>query len=167
MRIVLAVMMTMAVALAPAGQGSAAAAPKPTVEQVRRQVESLRQQAEAATEQYDGARETIASLGVRLAAAQTSLVQRRKAVDGARGQLGRIASDTYKAGDLASLSLFLSDNPDRFVATNGTLVSLGARRADAVTELLNQRRLLVAATTDLQQQQQRLVQQEHDLRQTE
>jgi cell wall-associated NlpC family hydrolase len=149
------------------GDGGAVAAPQPTVAQVRHQVAVLRQQAESATEQYNAARENIASLNVRLSAARTQLVARRTSVDVARSALGRLAADTYKAGDLASLSLFLSDNPDGYVAANGTLVSLGDRRADAVGDLLQQRQLLVATTTDLQAQQQRLGQQQRDLQRTQ
>jgi cell wall-associated NlpC family hydrolase len=136
--------------------GGASAAPRPSVEQVRRQVETLRAQAEAATERYNATQETMASLGVRLAAARSKLAEQHKAVEIARGALGMVAADTYKAGDLASLSLFLGDHPDQYLAGNDILVSLGDRKAQAVSDLFRQRQLLVATMTDVQSQQERL-----------
>jgi hypothetical protein len=81
----------------------------------------------------------------------------------ARTELGRWAADTYKVGDLATLSLLFSDDPDRYVQTNGTLVSLADQRAGAVDDLQQQRRLVVASTTDVQEQQQRLQHSRGDL----
>ena len=134
----------------------AAATPAPTVEQVRQRVDDLNDQAEAATERYNDLRERIASLKVRLTAAEQKLAEQTKAVARAREALGQVAADTYKAGDLATLSVFLSDNPDKYVAANGLLVSLGDRKAQAMQAVLREQQLRVATMTDVQEQQQRL-----------
>lgn len=154
---------TMIVTVGAVAHGGAEASPRPSPAQVREQVVSLREQAEAATERFNAARETLASLNIRLTGAEARLAEEREALQAARAELGRIAADTYKAGDLATLSLFLGDNPDGYVSANGILVSLGDRRAEAVSELTHRRQLLVGSMTDLQAQRQRLQQTEQTL----
>ncbi|MDQ1287426.1 MAG: peptidoglycan DL-endopeptidase CwlO [Actinomycetota bacterium] len=144
----------------------ASAAPKRPIEETRRQLEALHDQEEAATEKYNDLREDIASVKVRLTATQTKIGEQRKAVASARIALGKIASDTYKAGDLATLSLFLSDRPDEYVRANGVLMSLGDRKAQAMTDLLDRQQQLVASMTDVQEQQQRLEKSQRDLQAT-
>lgn len=144
----------------------ATAAPKPTVEQVRKQVHELNEQAEAATERYNDLREQIASLNVRLDAARTKLGEQQKAVGRARAELAKVAADTYKAGDLATLALFLSDRPDGYVAANGLLMSLGDRKTRAMDDVLHQQQQLVAGITDVQAQEQRLEKSRKDLQTT-
>jgi cell wall-associated NlpC family hydrolase len=145
------------------GQVGAHAQPKPTVEQVRRQVDDLHEQAEAAAEKYNGLLEQIAALNVQLQAAQTKLAEQQKAVAAARAALGKVAAETYKAGDLATLSLFFGDDPDKLIGANGLLISLGDRKADAVSDLLRRQQNLVALMTDVQAQQQKLEQARKDL----
>lgn len=154
----------MAVGLA--APNPAAAAPKPNIEQIRQQLESLREEEEVATERYNDLREDIASVKVRLTATQTKIGEQRKAVATAREAMGKVAADTYKAGDLATLSLFLSEEPDKYVAANGLLVSLGDRKAEAVRDLLHQQQQLVASMTDVQEQQQRLEEAQRTLQST-
>ncbi|HEY6797981.1 MAG TPA: C40 family peptidase [Kineosporiaceae bacterium] len=144
-------------------QPSAGAVSRPNLEQVRQQVQVLHEQAEAATEKFNDTRDKIASLQVQVSAAQLRLTEQQKAVQKAQQDLGRIAVDTYKAGDLATLSLFFGDDPDRFVQANGLFVSLGDRKAEAVQALTRQRQLLVGGMTDVQEQQQRLQQALADL----
>jgi peptidoglycan DL-endopeptidase CwlO len=132
---------------------AAGAAPKPPLDQVRQQVKQLREQAEHVTENYDGTQEKLASLGVRLSAVHTQLTGQRQAVDAARKRLGQIAADVYKAGDLATLQLFLGDRPDGFVAASGLLTSLADQRSEAVDDLTHQRTMLVGRMTELAEQQ--------------
>ncbi|HEY6798818.1 MAG TPA: NlpC/P60 family protein [Kineosporiaceae bacterium] len=135
---------------------AADAAPKPTLDQVGQQVKALRSQAEQLTENYDGAQEKATSLGVRISAARTELAGQRQAVELARKRLGRIAADVYKAGDLATVQLFLGDRPDGYVAASGLLTSLVDRRVEAVDDLTRQRALMVGRMTDLAEQQELL-----------
>ena len=134
----------------------ASATPPPTVAQVRAHIKALREEAENATERYNAVREDIAGLDIRIGGARTKLTQEHAALAQAREDLGRWAADAYKAGDLATVSLFLSDDPDVQLRTDGTVASLSDRRAQAVGDLLRQQRLLVASSTDIQEQQQRL-----------
>lgn len=159
-------LVAVALAAGPLVPTGASAAPKQSIEQIRKQLDDLHDQAEAATERYNDLREEISSLNVRLLAAQTKLAEQQKAVAAARAALGKVAADTYKAGDLATLSLFLSDQPDKFVAANGLLVSLGDRKASAMDDLLRQQQLLVATMTEVQEQKDRLEQARRDLQKT-
>jgi cell wall-associated NlpC family hydrolase len=144
----------------------AGAAPNRSIEQIRQQLETLHDQEEAATERYNDLREDVASVKVRLTATQTKIGEQRKALTASRQELGKIAADMYKAGDLATLSLFLSDTPDAYVAANGLLVSLGDRKAQAMNDLLRRQQQLVGSMTDVQEQQQRLEQSQRDLQKT-
>jgi cell wall-associated NlpC family hydrolase len=130
----------------------------PAVDQVRRQVVDLQTRAEAATERYDAAQESLASLNVRLTAAQKQVAEQRAAIDVARRALGKIAAQTYKAGDLGTLSLVFGDDPSKSLDANGLMVSLGNRKAQALATLNVQRQQLVATITDVQSQEQLLQQ---------
>ena len=141
----------------------ASATPKPTVDSVRQQVEQLHDQAEAATERYNSAKEQLAGLTVRLAAAHARVGDQQKALNLAREALGKVAAETYKAGDFATLSLLFSENPDGYVSTSQLMTSLGDRKADAVDSLLRQRQELAASITDVQEQQERLRKTQQDL----
>jgi peptidoglycan DL-endopeptidase CwlO len=152
-----------AFAAALSAQPTAGAAPQPDLQQVRQQVDDLHQQAEVSAEKYNDTREKIAGLQLQTSAAQLKVQQQQQAVAAARADLGRIAVDTYKAGDLATLSLLLGDNPDRYLAANGLFVSLGDRKAQAVGALQRQQQALVGGMTDVQDQQQRLQQAMNDL----
>jgi cell wall-associated NlpC family hydrolase len=147
-------------------QPGAAADPRPTLDQVRKQVDSLHEQAEAATEKYNDTREKIAGLQLQVSAAQLKVSEQQKAVAMAQTDLSSIAVDSYKAGDLATLSLFFNDDPDRYLAADGLVTSLADRRANAVESLKRQRQLLVGGMTDVQEQQQRLQQAMKDLQAT-
>jgi len=144
-------------------QSTAGAAPRPTIDQVRKQVDQLHDQAEVATEKYNDTQGKVNGLKVQVSAAQQKVTQQQKALQEAQANLRQIAVDAYKAGDLAPLSLFFTDDPDRFLAADGLLQSIGDRRADAVESLARQRQMLVGGLTDQQEQQQRLEQAVKDL----
>jgi cell wall-associated NlpC family hydrolase len=142
---------------------AATAAPAQTISSVRKQVDALNDQAEAATERYNAAREQMASLQVRLSAAQTRRTQQEALVTAARTLLGQIAAETYKAGDLSTLSVFLGDDPDDALAASGLMGSLSDRRADAVARLAVEAKRLAASVADVAAQQKRLSQTERAL----
>ena len=144
-------------------QPTAGAAPKPTLEQVRQRVDDLHDQAETATEKYNDTREKIAGLQLQVSAAQQKVAEMQKSVGAAQKDLSSVAVDTYKAGDLATLSLFFDDDPDKYLQASGLFVSLGDRRVAAVETLKRQRQSLVGGMTDVQEQQQRLQQALADL----
>lgn len=148
---------------------TAGALPRPTrpnLEQVRQRVDQLHDQAEAATEKYNGTKDKIAGLKLQVSAAQLKVTDQQKAVQRARAELGKVAVEAYKAGDLATLSLFFDDDPDKFLGTDGMVVSIGSRRAAAVETVRRQRQQLVASMTGVQEQQQRLQQAMKELQTT-
>jgi len=147
-------------------QPVAGAVARPTVDQVRHQVDDLHDQAETATEKYNDTREKIAGLQLQVSAAQLKVTEQQKAVDQARHDLSSVAVDTYKAGDLATLSLFFDDDPDKYLAADGLFLSLGDRRVAAVDAVKRQRQAYLGALTDVQEQQQRLQQAMTDLQTT-
>jgi cell wall-associated NlpC family hydrolase len=142
---------------------TAVAAPAPGIDELRRRVDGLRAEAEVATERYDVAREDIAGLKVRVGAARVKIGEGRATLDRARQQLARVAADTYKSSDLATVTLLLSNDPDSLLASGQLLASLGEQRANALNDLVTQRRDLVASLTDLEAQQQRLTHRESEL----
>ncbi|MBL8929094.1 MAG: C40 family peptidase [Kineosporiaceae bacterium] len=144
------------IAVAITGVGGAVAVPQPDVATVRRQVTELRHQAEEATEQYNGTREKLASVSVMISAAQTRVKQQQAQVEVARQGLGRLAAETYKAGDLEMVSLLLSDDPDAVLAATGLRETLGERRAQAVAALVAAERRLTQDQENLEAQKREL-----------
>ena len=138
--------------------GEASAARRLTVAEAAKKVEALREQAEKATESYNAQREQLKSLGVRLAAARDRLKAQQRRVAAARSALGRVLAETYKQGDLESLSLFLSDDPDSALEQSGLIATLSDRRAAAVEQLRAEQTTLTAAKDDLVRQQTRITQ---------
>lgn len=137
--------------------GTASAAPTPTAAQLQAQIQKTQHEAEVATEQYNGAREQLTSVNVRVAAAKARQARQQQLVAQARRAVGQIAAETYRQGDLASLSLFLGNDPDGMLAESGLLATLGDRRAAAISHLVVAQAQLKQDSADLFQQQSRLM----------
>jgi cell wall-associated NlpC family hydrolase len=146
-----------------AGGGVATAAKSPTTAQLVKQVEQEQAAAEAATERYNAVRVQLQSIDVRVSAARNRLAEQQKQVDVARRALGAIAAERYRQGDLASLSLLLSDNPDVLLAQSGLLATIGDREAAAVQRLADAQRKLTTDNADLLAQGDRLRKASNDL----
>jgi cell wall-associated NlpC family hydrolase len=125
-----------------AGVVGASAAPNPDIATVRRQVEALQEEAEAATETYNGTREKLKTVTVLLQAATSRVDQQTKRVEEAREALGRLAAETYKAGDLQALNIFLDDDPQTMLAATGLRSTLSDRQAEAVAALVTAQKQL-------------------------
>ncbi len=122
--------------------GSASADPTPSIATVQKQVADLQHQAEVATETYNATRERLRSATVMAEATATRLRQQARNVLTARAALGRLAVETYKAGDLQTLAMFLDDDPGSALATGGLMTTMTDRQADGVARLaLEQSRL--------------------------
>jgi cell wall-associated NlpC family hydrolase len=148
------VMMTAGVlGLALVGVTSANAAPKPSIAEVQRKIEKLRTQAEQASEDYNETREQLKSVDVRLKAAQDKLKRQRGEVQVARTQVGRLAAETYRRGELSTLDLVLGDDPDNALAQAGYLPSLGERQAGAMTRLKEGEKKLTTTEAEIKAQQ--------------
>jgi cell wall-associated NlpC family hydrolase len=127
----------------------ASAAPRPTVEQVQRNVEKLQAEAEQAAEQYNETREELKSISVRLRAAKTKFSQQKDEVAKAKVQVGRLAAETYRRGEMSTLDLVLGDDPEAYLAQAGFLPSLAERQNGAMNRLSDSQRLLAQAQRDM------------------
>jgi peptidoglycan DL-endopeptidase CwlO len=106
----------------------ATAAPRPTVAEVQRTIDRLQRQAEQASEAYNETREELKSINVRLRAANVKLTRQRAELAKARAKVGQLASETYRRGQLSTLTLMLGDDPDSALAQAGYLPTLGSGR---------------------------------------
>ncbi len=143
----------------------ASAAPKPTVQQVRRAIDRLQEQAEQASEQYNETRENLSSINVRLRAAQQKLARQRTEVARSRTEVGRLASETYRRGQMTTLDVLLGDDPDEVLAQAGYLPSLTERQNGATIRLKDGEQRLVAIQRDIAQQQSRASQANAEMKQ--
>jgi cell wall-associated NlpC family hydrolase len=132
---------------------SAVASPKPTLGQVEKKVVKLQNQAEQASEDYDTTRVQLKSVNVRLQASQVKVAAQQQQVAKAKYQIGLIAAQAYKQGQLSTLDLVFSDDPENALTQAGFLPSLGQQQAEAMNLLkLSEQNLL--NTQDLIKQQQ-------------
>ena len=147
--------------------GSAASAtPAETKAQLRAKLAKTQKEAEVATERFLAAEGQLDSINVRVAAAKDRQKTQQKAVEAAQRALGLIAAETYRAGDLAALGVFLGDNPEGLLAQSGMMVTLGDRQVAAVADLQAAERQLAADNADLLAQQQRLAKTARDAKAT-
>jgi cell wall-associated NlpC family hydrolase len=143
--------------------GSAGAVKTPTTAQLTAQIQAQQAAAEVATEKFNAVKVQLQSIQVRVDAAKARLTAQQKQVDAARHALGVIAAERYRQGDLAGLSLLLSDNPDALLAQSGLLSTIGDREASAVQRLVDAQRELASDNADLFAQAGRLQQTQSDL----
>jgi cell wall-associated NlpC family hydrolase len=134
---------------------TATAAPKPTVAEVQRKIVRLQHEAEQTTEAYNDTREELASIAVRLAAADNKLGRQRIVLAKAKAKVGQLASETYRRGQLSTLNLLLRDDPDSALAQAGYLPSLGQRQARAMNRLQDGEQKLATTQAEIKQQQDR------------
>ncbi len=135
---------------------SASADPRPTSQQISARVEALEREAAEASEEYNAIRERMKGLAVRGQAATARAEAQERRVAAVRRELGRLAAEQYKSGDLATLTLLLGDDPDAALAASGTLLSLSDRTGAAVEDLTAAQRQLDADRADLAAQARRL-----------
>jgi cell wall-associated NlpC family hydrolase len=142
----------------------AGAEPKPTVAQVEARVNALQEQVAATSEQYNETREDLATRRVRVAAAKAREAQQKAAIVEIRRDLGRLAAELYRKGDLAELEFYLSDEPEAVLGRMGLASSLGERRENLATRLETGQRQLAADTAAVIQQEQRVAAAEANLK---
>jgi cell wall-associated NlpC family hydrolase len=136
---------------------SAAAAPKPTVSEVKRKIERLNEEAEKATESYNDTREEMKSVNVRLKAAHTKVARQQVELNKAKAKVGQLASETYRRGELSALDLVLGDDPDNALAQAGYLPSLGERQAASMNRLQDAADKLAATEAEIKAQQNKIL----------
>jgi cell wall-associated NlpC family hydrolase len=132
---------------------SAAAAPRPSLHQVQRQVAALNRQADKATERYNDARVQFAGANRRLTVVRHRLEAEQSAIAQMQGDVGRLAAASYKSGGMdATLQILLADNPKSFLQSAVALDQLGRRQSDVLAKVVEARQRLATARLDVTQQ---------------
>ncbi|MFF4505749.1 NlpC/P60 family protein [Streptomyces sp. NPDC001401] len=139
-----------AVSLLPA---QSEAAPKPTVDEVRKQVEKLYEEAEAPTEEYNGILEKQQNLQREVDGAQDSLARKQQEFNELREKIGPLAAEQYRSGAIdPSVQLFLSSDPDDYLDKAEALGRTGDRQAAALRALQSKQRELAQERADAAKQ---------------
>lgn len=131
---------------------AAQAAPAPTISDVTSKVKKLRQEVSAAGEDYVEAQEKLKSTKVRLAASKKKQAQQEKQVAAVRRQLGQLAADSYRQGELGTLELLLSDDPDSLLARSGYVQSLSDQQNAVLAQLAQAQKNLKETQRSIKQQ---------------
>lgn len=119
------------------------AAPKPSVDEVRKQVERLYEEAEAPTEEYNSVREKQKKLQREADRAQGRLARKQGEINELRAKLGPLAAEQYRSGGIdPSVQLFLSGAPDDYLDKAQLIGRTGERQADALQGLQGKQREL-------------------------
>ena len=125
------------------------AAPKPTVDEVRKQVEKLYEEATGPTEEYNGVLEKQKKLQREVDSAQDRLARKQQEFNELREQMGPLAAEQYRSGAIdSSVQLFLSSDPDDFLEKAEVLGRTSARQADALRAMQGKQRELAQERAD-------------------
>ncbi|MFF4408716.1 NlpC/P60 family protein [Streptomyces sp. NPDC001262] len=120
-------------ATATALEGTGHASPDLSPAQAKAQVARYYQQAEAATEQYDGVKERADRAQQKLDGLQDEAARRTERLNAARNALGSFATAQYREGGIpATVRLFLSSSPGRYLERASLADRAGSRQAAAV-----------------------------------
>ncbi|MFP8962651.1 NlpC/P60 family protein [Streptomyces nanhaiensis] len=122
---------------------TAQADPKPTKSEVKAKVDKLYEEAEHATEKYNGAKEKQEKLQKQVGNLQDSVARGQGELNDLRDSLGSMATAQYRSGGLdPSLQLFLSSDPDDYLAKASALDQLGSKQAGALKKIQSKQRTL-------------------------
>ncbi|MFJ3658739.1 NlpC/P60 family protein [Streptomyces nigra] len=125
------------------------AAPKPTVDEVRKQVEKLYEEATGPTEEYNGVLEQQKKLQREVDSAQDRLARKQQEFNELREKLGPLAAEQYRSGAIdPSVQLFLSSDPDDYLDRAEVLGRTSARQADALRAMQGKQRELAQERAD-------------------
>ncbi|MDT9696572.1 MULTISPECIES: C40 family peptidase [Streptomyces] len=117
------------------------AAPKPTVDEVRKQVEQLYEEAEAPTEEYNAVREEQKKLQGEVDSAQDRLARKQQEINELREKIGPLAAAQYRSGGIdPSVQLFLSGDPDDYLDRAEMLGRTSDRQAEALRAMQSMQR---------------------------
>ena len=125
--------------------GSGVAAPRPDLDQARRQVAALYHKAEQATERYNDVRIALTEAERQFRRVQQQAARQQVIVAQLQRTVGAFAADAYRnAGINPTLQLVFSDDPQAFVARAALLEVLSARQAATLRKVIEARRVLAA-----------------------
>ncbi|MDT9688415.1 NlpC/P60 family protein [Streptomyces sp. P9(2023)] len=130
------------------------AAPKPTVDEVRKEVARLYEEATGPTEEYNAISEKQQKLQGEVSSAQDRLARKQQEVNELREKIGPLAAAQYRGGGIdPSLQLLLSGDPDDYLEQAEMLDRTRSRQADALRAMQAKQREL---TQERQASQKRL-----------
>ncbi len=133
--------------------GSSVADPKPTIQEVKRQVAHLDHEAEQASERFNALREQVKQIRQRLSAVSADARRQDSRVELLQSQVAQVAVARFQGSTLGSTaSLLLAPNPDRFLSTLSTLESVDATQSQLLTDYLQQSHELAAQQAQVQEQ---------------
>jgi cell wall-associated NlpC family hydrolase len=119
------------------------AAPKPTVDEVRKQVEKLYEEATGPTEEYNAIREKQQKLQAEVDSARDRLARKQQEVNELREAIGPLAAAQYRGGGIdPSVELFLSGDPDDYLEQAEMLDRTSNRQAEALRAMQAKQREL-------------------------
>ncbi|TLS41553.1 hypothetical protein FE633_35790 [Streptomyces montanus] len=119
------------------------AAPKPTVDEVRKQVEKLYEEAEAPTEEYNAVSEEQKKLQREAVRAQDRLARKQQEINELREAIGPLAAAQYRSGGVdPSVQLFLSGDPDSYLDQAEMLDRTSNRQAESLRAMQTKQREL-------------------------
>ncbi|SEF61243.1 Cell wall-associated hydrolase, NlpC family [Actinacidiphila yanglinensis] len=134
---------TAAAAVALSSQAANAAPAKESVKDAKSKVDALYSQAEQATQKYDAANEKLSSLQKDASNLQDQVARQQETLNKLRDSIGVIAASQYRSGGIdPSLQLFLSSNPDDYLAQASSLDQITSLQAGALTQLENAKQTL-------------------------
>ncbi|ALV33237.1 C40 family peptidase [Streptomyces sp. CdTB01] len=134
-----------AVSLLPA---QSQAAPKPTVDEVRKQVAKLYEEATGPTEEYNGVLARQKKLQAEVDGAQDRLARKQQEINELREQIGPLAAAQYRNGGVdPTVQLFLSGDPDDYLEQAEALGRTTDRQAAALRALQSKQRELAQERT--------------------
>ncbi|WP_328584758.1 C40 family peptidase [Streptomyces sp. NBC_00370] len=128
------------------------AAPKPSADEVRKQVEKLYEEAEAPTEEYNSVRAQQKTLQGKADSARDKLARKQEEINELRAEIGPLAAAQYRSGGLdPSVQLFLSGDPETYLERAEVLGRTGDRQAGSMRAMQKMQRELAqerATVTD-------------------
>ncbi len=131
---------------------TANAVPSPSVADVKKKVEKLSEEADQAAEDHAETREKLKSTRVKLKAAKKELKKQEGRVQVLKEQVGLLAAESYRRGELSALDVMLSDDPQSALAQAGYLPSLSARQSGALNNLADAQKKLVETQKSMEEQ---------------
>ncbi|MFD7066473.1 NlpC/P60 family protein [Streptomyces sp. NPDC059913] len=113
----------------------AAPDPRPSVEDVQKQVDDLYRQAGTATQKYNQAKEASSAQRARVDALLEDVAQRTDKLNEARRTLGAFAAAQYRNGSIApTATFFLADDPQSYFDQSQLMQRMTDRQQKAVTD---------------------------------
>ncbi|MFF8840693.1 NlpC/P60 family protein [Streptomyces sp. NPDC015130] len=117
--------------------------PDPNKKGVQAQIDRLYEQATQATEKYNGIKEDADALKKQVANLQDSAARKQDELNELRDRIGTVAAGQYRSGGLdPALQLFLSEDPDTYLAKASALDRAGDRQTATLQQFLSQQRAL-------------------------